>query len=101
MKKQLFLLLAFVMTGAVAMAQNAGVWMVGGTFGISTSKTSYTHENVTQVREKQTDFNIIPSLHYFQYFGNLILNYFNRVDSLITPHPFGQATLARSPHFGA
>ena len=59
MKKQLFLLLAFVMTGAVAMAQNAGVWMVGGTFGISTSKTSYTHENVTQVREKQTDFNII------------------------------------------
>lgn len=36
-----------------------------------------------------------------QYFGNLILNYFNRVDSLITPHPFGQATLARSPHFGA
>ena len=65
MKKQLFLLLAFVMTGAVAMAQNAGVWMVGGTFGISTSKTSYTHENVTQVREKQTDFNIIPSLHYF------------------------------------
>ena len=32
MKKQLFLLLAFVMTGAVAMAQNAGVWMVGGTF---------------------------------------------------------------------
>ncbi len=65
MKKQLFLLLAFVMTGAVAMAQNAGVWMVGGTFGISTSKTSYTHENVTQVREKQMDFNIIPSLHYF------------------------------------
>ena len=40
MKKQLFLLLAFVMTGAVAMAQNDGVWMVGGTFGISTSKTS-------------------------------------------------------------
>ena len=38
---------------------------------------------------------------YNQYFGNLILNYFNRVDSLITPHPFGQATLARSPHFGA
>lgn len=65
MKKQLFLLLAFVMTGAVAMAQNAGVWMIGGTFGISTSKTSYTHENVTQVREKQTDFNIIPSLYYF------------------------------------
>lgn len=40
-------------------------------------------------------------LYYYQYFGNLILNYFNRVDSLITPHPFGQATLARSPHFGA
>lgn len=63
-------------------------------------------EQAYEAAQKYTFYAFVNDTPYigfplYQYFGNLILNYFNRVDSLITPHPFGQATLARSPHFGA
>ncbi len=49
---------------------------------------SLLHQAIEKLRYSDEILTIYKYLHK-QYFGNLILNYFNRVDSLITPHPFG------------